>query len=374
VPKTLVVHFSLPVVPSTIMQDHFDVQVVVRSPTGVVVDRIPVRTISFALEPGPERFETFAGGARIGIEPDLLDEHRGMRLEVTINPADWAMPTDDPAYRALFRAQFYIGTDSPDGDPPYVWDVETLHDPQFDPPMADRGGVHNFDALVAPHAPMRISFSKPMATVASHTMPDDAAAWSPRVDALETSDPGGPFNAIRNRTHAGFVPGQDYCITLVPPIGELFPMGFGSEDTTGEPLVPPYATELEREAARGSGETTDICFRTGEVRIQTPVLNRAAPFASGSLSLDIIDRVHERADCDRRTSYRVWMRVSDNTLRDGLDFEGEPFVVDASTVSFSDQFLEQGEMRGENAILVQAGQLAVPIPQALQDQCSAINP
>jgi hypothetical protein len=379
VPKTLVVHFSRPVAPNFIMQDHFDVQVVVRSPTGVVVDRLPVRTFPFTSEPWDERrFPDFAGVVRLGIEPDLLDEHRGMRLEVTIDPSQWLIllnsDDDDEAFRALFRVQFYIGTDSPDEDPPYVFDVETLYDPQFDPPMADRGGIHNFDALVAPHAPMRISFSKPMATVASHTMPDDAAAWNPRVDALETSDPGGPFNAIRSRTPAGFVPGHDYCITLVPPIGELFPMGFGSEATTGEPLVPPYATELERQAARGSGETTDICFRTGEVRINAPVLNRAAPFASGTLSLDIIDRVHERAACDRRTSYRVWMRVSDNTLRDGLDFEGEPFVVDASTVSFSDQFLEQGEMRGENAILVQAGQLAVPIPQALQDQCSAINP
>ncbi|MFW6051075.1 MAG: hypothetical protein ACODAU_07865 [Myxococcota bacterium] len=383
VPKILVVELSRP----TILIEDDDVSVSVAVREGTSTERHPVSP-SAPLEQIPcdnQHLEGMTCALRLPLDPGPpIATHPGAQIEVTINPHDWLVLLSSDEDREVFqnpiRASFRIGTEGSDGDPPYVADVETLHDPALPAPFAQEGGQADHEAVVATHSPTRIWFSEPMASVASHTLPDDAAAWAPRVQQVVGDDPRGPFEAIYNRTAAGFIPGQDYCITLVPPIGELFPMPFGSEDVTGEPLVPPFDhldPELALEArlaARGTGATTDICFRTGEVRVDAPALGDPAPFAADTLPVDFIDRVHERADCGERSAYHVWMRMGDNALGDGVGFSGAPMRFDADALELTDQRLEQGEMRGDRAVPVRSGQLEVPVPAAVRDACLAADP
>lgn len=239
---------------------------------------VPVRRLDFERDSAGDVVALTAT-----LDDDVITAHAGHDLIVQLDPTSWQFraPVEDDVFRTPMRFTYRISSSGPDGDPPYLADLAAIAEGD----LADAIGTTELAVTIAPHSPIRFVFSEPMYQVAPVLAPQDPVGFRPQLGS-----PGSPgFVELVSRTQAGLAPGQGYCISMVPPrMAALGPLAWGSQDLSGEPLVPFRPARAARAALAGKGDAVDVCFRAGPLRIEQPRPAARVGVAARPLAMQLI--------------------------------------------------------------------------------------
>lgn len=305
---------------------------------------IDIETLDFELSDGGDAVALVAT-----LDAAQLQLAAGRDLIIQVDPSDWVVraATTDQVFNSPMRFVFRVSDAGPDNDPPFLADIVGFASSPLDEILLGRRLDRGL-TIVPPHAPLRFVFSEPMAFAAPIILPQDPVGFRPQVDTRE----GAGFIDLVTSSDAGFVPGQDYCVSFLPPrIANLGPVPWGTQDLSGEALVPGYSHVSMRRAARRLVNSTEFCFQAGPVRIEEPRPRTRIAGASGEpLFMEFL----ASPDCDGEpcdgVSYVVRARLDDGSEELGTDW----VEIDA---------FEEGDGRIETIPLngIRQGEITVPI-------------
>lgn len=294
--------------------------------------------------------------------------HAGSELIVQLDPKHWQLAPGaaNPVFLTPMRFTFRISERGPDGNPPFLADVTAI---ATDPLLAVVGGTGDpVVSHVAPHSPLRFYFSETLYSAAPAIIPQDPLGFQPRPNVKS----GGGFAELTSATSAGLVPAQEYCVSMLAPrSAALGPLALGTQDLSGEALVPPYTAAGRRRAARNRGDSTDVCFTTGPVRIESPAPGALLPVAIAPIAVELFNS-GERCvgpSCPR-TEYRVMVRRDD-----GVDDHLPDDWIDAGLLDEDDLEVlpKQGMIQGEIFVPGDIVLIDLPwagMPPAVTDLCN----
>ncbi len=334
--KVFEIETILPVDPNTVTEDSFAAYLTVAGNRPLVQSTIPDAPPP-PIEPSPgdpdstridvpiRRVRSISRDGstqriRAHLDRRTIAEHPGHDLYVEVNPAQWSILAnlDDEVFLTAMRFRFRIAATPPDRDPPYLADVSAIATEPLDRWIVfpELGEFLGADPVVATHSPIRFTFSEPMAAITPLVSPQDLLGFQPRADA---EFDGGPSQLV-SQTDSGLAPNTEYCVSFIPPeVAALGPLSWGSQDVSGEPLVPAFRSARARRRARGNGQGADVCFRTGPARIERPRPGEELPLFNRTLDLAFFNACLD-GTCETNDTYRVLAREHDG-IDDDLPFD-----------------------------------------------------
>lgn len=284
------------------------------------------------------------------VDARSLSAYPGRELIVVVDPTAFRFrvppgsPPVDPLFNSAMRFTYLISAHGPDGDPPYLADVTAQSSVDLSSVIGMIPGATAELPVVAAHSPIRFTFSEPLYNAAPIVDPQDFVGFQPVAERA-----GNGFTELVSTTDAGLVPGQRYCITFAPPrVADLGPLSWGTQDLSGEPIVPVRPAPGQRRALRTRGNATDVCFRAGPIRIESPRPHALVPAASGTLPLQfVLPRDCGGGGCSD-TTIAIRARLAGSS--DDLGSSWTPIAAFAATgdprfVLTQGKLLEQGESR-----------------------------